>query len=104
MTKTVKAQVVTYEYDTGGYLIYIFRLLDEEDITLLQSNYWMCVQFPNWEHRILEIGEIGFLVYKEIIEGVDKYYDGNNILTYRYSNIQFIRFIKEKQDIDLSNL
>ena len=100
----MKAQVITYEVDYNGYVIYIFRLLDESDIELLQSNYWMCTQFPNWEHRILKEGEIGYLVYKEIVEGVDNYFDGNELKPYRYSNIQFIRFVTEKPEIDLENI
>ena len=53
----------------------------------------MCVRFPNWEHRTLSVGEIGYLNYKTIIAGVDKWFDGSTLKPYRYSMIQFIKFI-----------
>lgn len=53
----------------------------------------MCVRFPNWEHRTLSLGEVGYLSYKVIIAGVDQWFDGNDLKYYRYSMVQFIKFV-----------
>lgn len=58
----------------------------------------MCVQFPNWEHRPLRLGEIGFLEYKEIRAGIDTWFDGSKMIPYNYNNIQFIKFIPKPEE------
>ena len=65
----------------------------------------MCVRFPNWNHRLMELGEIGFLTYNEVIAGKDDWYDPSirSMVPYNYSNLIFIKFVKEvdnsKKDI-----
>lgn len=91
--ETTLAKLVAKESDTCGYTTYVFRILDQSERTRIGCKYIMCVQFPNWEHRELNVGEVGYLNYKVIIAGVDQWYDGNNLKFYRYNMIQFIRFI-----------
>ncbi len=55
----------------------------------------MCVRFPNWEHRNVVVGEIGYLAYQEIRAGLDKWFDGKEMIPYRYNMVQFIKFIKK---------
>lgn len=85
--QTVSAKLVAREVDPLGYVTYVFETPD------LESKYLMCVQFKNWDHRLLQIGEVGYVTYREIIAGMDKWFDGNDFIPYRYDNIQFIKFI-----------
>lgn len=59
----------------------------------------MCTRCPNWEHRNIEIDEMGYLTYREVIAGKDEWYDriSGQMIPYNYSNLYFIKFIK-KQD------
>jgi hypothetical protein len=41
----------------------------------------------------LELQEEGFLNYKINMEGVDKWFNGKEMVPYLYTNIQFIKFI-----------
>lgn len=65
----------------------------------------MCIRFKNWEHRNIDIGEIGYLTYREVEEGKDHWYDRdtNTFIPYNYTNLIFIKFVKavdnSKKDI-----
>lgn len=61
---TILAKLVAKSSDIDNYITYVF-------VDLESKEYLMCVQFPNWEHRELRLGEIGYLEYKEIRAGVD---------------------------------
>lgn len=63
----------------------------------------MTTRWPNWQHKHLELGEIGYLTYKEVVAGVDTWYDGDTFIPYNYSNIIFIKFIEKEEKIDNSN-
>lgn len=91
----VLAKLLASEQDIQGYITYVFECL-REDVTE-ENKYIMCTRFPNWESRTLEIGEVGFLNFVEIRAGVDKWYDGNKFIPYRYNNVQFIKFVEKKE-------
>lgn len=90
---TVLAKLVASERDSCGYITYVFECLEKDVIK--ESKYIMCTRFPNWDHRKIEIDEIGFLSFFEIHAGIDQWFDGNKMIPYRYSNIQFIKFISK---------
>lgn len=90
---TILAKLLAKEIDPMGYITYVFECLDDEIIK--ETKYIMCTQFPKWDQRSIEIDEIGFLTVFEIRAGVDKWFDGNQFIPYRYNNIQFIKFIKK---------
>ena len=69
---TILAKLVASNTDPEQYVTYVFQDLESKE-------YLMCVQFPNWEHRSLRLGEIGFLEYKEIRAGIDTWFDGSKI-------------------------
>ena len=92
---TIKAKLIAKEHDFGGYTTYVFRNLEDSSFG---KKYIMCTRFKNWQHRNIDIGEIGFLTVKEVIEGVDKWFDGTNMIPYNYTNIIFIKFVEEKKD------
>lgn len=90
---TILAKLIASEKETMGYIVYVFQCLDKDIIK--ETKYVMCTRFPNWEHKDIEIGEVGYLSFIEIKAGIDKWYDGNNMIPYRYNNIQFLKFIKK---------
>ena len=68
---TILAKLLASEEDTLGYITYVFECLDEDIIK--ETKYIMCVRYPNWDHRKIEIGEVGFLNFLEIRAGMDKW-------------------------------
>ena len=92
---TILAKLLAKESDPTGYVTYVFECLDEDVIK--ETRYIMCTRWPRWDHRKIEIGEVGFLNCFEIKAGIDKWYDGSKMIPYRYNNIQFIKFIERKE-------
>ena len=90
---TVKVQLKTFVTTIDDYTTYVFEIQDERDISLTESYYVMCVKYPNWDQDEIKIGDIGYLHFKEVIAGVDKWFDGNSFHYYNYSNWQFMKFI-----------
>lgn len=95
---TVLAKLLAF-YSDMGYITYVFELLEEEDRNRFNTKYVMCVQFPNWDHRTLTIGEIGYLNCVEIHAGIDKWFDGKDFVPYNYNMVQFIKFIPKPKEI-----
>ncbi len=60
----------------------------------------MCTRYPNWDHRDIDIGEIGYLEYEEVKAG-ESWFNSqtNTYVPYKYTNIYFIKFVKE---VDIS--
>lgn len=96
---TVEAKLLCQECDSLGYTTYVFGLVDEKDIKLFGVRYLMCTRWPNWDHRELVNGEVGFLSFTEIIAGETQWYDGSTMNYYKYSCIQFNRFIQKQSDM-----
>jgi hypothetical protein len=101
-TLTVRCKLVASESDILDYHNLVFKILEEN--CPFGHHYCLCTVFPNWQSRIPEIGEIGYLHYDEIMAG-DTYYnrDTDSIMKYNFSNFVFKKFIKEvdssKKDI-----
>lgn len=93
---TILAKLLVSEEDNLGYITYVFECLDKDIIK--ETKYLMCVRFPNWDHRKIEIGEIGFLNIIEIRAGITEWFDGNKMIPYRYNTIQFLKFIKKPEE------
>lgn len=92
---TFFSELVASHLDSFGYITYVFKNL-EEDVAAI-SRYVMCIRYPNWNHKQINIGEKGYLEFEEIRAGIDSWFNGNTMIPYKYSAIQFIRFIS-KQD------
>ena len=56
---TVYSQLVACENDAMGYITYVFKCLEPNPG--FGHNYIMVTRFPNWDHRSLDIGELGYL-------------------------------------------
>lgn len=96
MTALVK--LVASHKDGFNYITYVFECLEEYMIK--ESKYIMCIRYPNWEHKPLKIGDIGYLEFQEIRAGIDKWWNGKEMVPYDYNNIQFIKFIDKPEDTD----
>lgn len=92
---TVLAKLLVKQEETGGYIVYVFENLNP---TNSLDKYIMCTQCPNWDSGILIIGQRGFLTYESHIAGIDKWFDGNQMIPYNYNMVQFMKFIPEPKD------
>ena len=71
------SKLVDLAYDTNNYIIYVFLILDNDDIKRFGTKYLMCTQYPNWDHR--------------------KWYDGQKFVPHNYDHFHFIKFIPKKE-------
>lgn len=80
----------------GGYITYVFQNLDP---TTWRNEYIMLVRFPHWEAPFPQIGEVGFLSFKEVVAGQDKWWDKytQTNIAYNYDNVIFLNFIRENK-------
>lgn len=102
VSRTLYCKTVAKEIDLLGYQTLVFKNLDKAPFGY---EYCMTTVFPNWESRVPDISEIGYLYYDEVVAGIDNYYDRitGTFIKYNYSNLIFKKFIKEvdssKKDI-----
>lgn len=90
---TILGQLVAIQYDTLGYINYVFKLINEEAKHIHNSEFITCVRYPNWDEKDLKLGDAGYILLDNIKAGIDKWYDGEKLVTYKYNRIQFIKFI-----------
>lgn len=94
---TLHCKLLAKEHDLLGYTSYVFKNLENAPFG---NRYILCTRWPNWQCRSIDIGEEGFLTYQEIIAGQDSWWDGDKYIPYNYSNLVFIKFIKEGKELD----
>ena len=70
---TIHAKLVAEQIDGMGYTNYVFEDLNPKDEDF---RYIMCVRFPNWEQKSIEIDEIGYLNIRYVEGGKDTWFDG----------------------------
>ena len=92
---TIHAKLLAKEHDIGGYTTYVFENLDDAPFG---HKYLMLTRWPNWQARNIDVGEVGYVTYKEVIAGQDTWWDGANFIPYNYTNVVFIKFVKENKD------
>lgn len=94
---TLHAKLKAVYPDIGGYITYVFENLEFKDY---EYQYIMCVQFPNWNQDPIEIGDIGYVNVRYVKEGISQWYDGEKMNVYKYTNVIFLKFIKEQEPVD----
>lgn len=94
---TYHVKLVAKQADGMGYTTFVFMNLDNNE-------YIMCVMFPNWEQSYINLDDKGFVTTRYVEAGVDKWYDGTTFIPYKYTNIIFLKFIKEQKEVDLKNI
>ena len=95
MIVTILAELESKLDEGMGYVTYVFRNLEENS---WKTKYKMVTRCPNWSHRTINVGEVGFLSYEDHIAGEDKWFDGLNFNFYRYTMSQFIKFIEKPKE------
>lgn len=84
--------------DFGGYITYVF---ENKNFSKCEDKYIMCVQFPNWDQNEISINDVGYINVRYVEAGVSRWYDGENFNVYKYTNIIFLKFIKEKTNVEI---
>ena len=99
-TYTVKCKLVAKEVDLLDYQTLVFQLLEKN--CPFGHSYCMVTVFPNWESRIPDENEIGYLTYDFVEAGIDTFYDrcSDSIMKYKFTNLVFKKFVKK---LDNSN-
>ena len=92
-TVTMRAKLVASQADCMGYINYVFENLEYTDD---DYKYMMCVRFPNWEQGPINLDDIGFVTVKYVRAGIDEWFDGEEMVKYKYTNIVFMKFVPEK--------
>lgn len=97
---TVYCKLVALEKDIGDYTTYVFENLELNPP--FGYKYIMVVRFPRWEHRNLELNEIGYLTYNSVVGGQDAWFDRNTqqFVPYNYTNNIFIKFVKKVDNLN----
>ena len=83
--------------DIGGYITYVFENLNYKSY---DQQYVMCVQFPNWNQSEINIDDVGYVNVRYVKEGVSQWYDGEKMNVYKYTNVVFLKFIKEPEKVN----
>lgn len=94
---TLHVKLVAKGVDVGGYITYVFENLHPNNY---ENQYLMCVQFPNWNQSEVHINDIGYVNVRYVKEGVSQWYDGEKMQVYKYTNVIFLKFVKEPEKID----
>lgn len=90
---TVFGELVAQTQDIDGYITYVFKMLDEDSIKEINSCYLMLVQYYNWNSDPIPIGAKGFVKFKEVRAGIDKWWDGDKHIHYKYDDCVFYKFV-----------
>lgn len=90
-------KLVASQEDLYGYITYVFRNLESENEF---TKYIMCVRYPNWEGKLLQLGDEGYLHFEEVRAGIDKWFNGEQMIPYNYDAIQFMKFVPKPIEED----
>ena len=93
-TVTYHVEVIG-SYNQGfGYIWHVFKNLEPIDPDTM---YIACIEFPNWTKDSFITGDKGYLTVKYVEQGVDKWFDGKNLIPYNYDNVIFLVFKHEQR-------
>ena len=94
---TLHVRLVAKAMDIGDYITYVFENLNWKDYDM---QYIMCVQFPNWNQSEITIGDVGYVNVRYVKEGISQWYDGEKMNVYKYTNVVFLKFVKEQEIVN----
>ena len=94
---TLHVKLVAKAMDIGNYITYVFENLNWKDYDM---QYIMCVQFPNWNQSEITIGDVGYVNVRYVKEGISQWYDGEKMNVYKYTNVVFLKFVKEQEIVN----
>ena len=95
--------IVTYHvevigsYNQGfGYIWHVFKNLESLNP---DTQYIARIEFPNWVKDTFNPGDKGYLTVKYVEQGIDKWFDGKDLVPYNYDNVIFHVFKHEQPTI-----
>ncbi len=94
---TLKAKLIEFSEEFGGYVNYVFENLDSNE---WDKKYILCCRYPHWDNPPIALGSVGFLTFT-LIEAGSNYYDvrsGENRF-YCYTHNRFDKFIPIQERI-----
>lgn len=82
--------------DEGQYTLIVVEDLKRDYNDDLK--YVTVVKLPNWDSKIFQVDDVGFLQFESVIGGETMYFNRNTseLDTYIYTNNYFLNFIKER--------
>lgn len=92
---TIRVKLKAIRKELDDYTVYVFQVLDKDEIELHKSKYIMCTKFPNWNSTSIDLDSIGYLQTMTVTAGEDTYYSNKTTTAYNYSFCQFMTFIPE---------
>ena len=85
---------VVGSYNEGlGYIWHVFRNLEPMEP---DTQFIACVEFPNWRKDTFNPLDKGYLTVKYVEQGVDKWFNGKDLIPYNYDNVVFLKFKHEQ--------
>jgi len=90
---TVYGEIAAVQEDINGYINYVIEIYTDIEQQLLGYKHVACTRYPNWECKELHVGDKGFFTFEIRRAGIDKWFDGTNLIPYNYDSIQFINYI-----------
>lgn len=94
---TLHVKLVAKAMDIGDYITYVFENLNWKNYDM---QFIMCVQFPNWNQDEIAIGDVGYVNVRYVKEGISQWYDGEKMNVYKYTNVVFLKFVKEQEIVN----
>ena len=94
----IRGKLVAKSIDFSNYINYVFENLESDKH---ENKYIMCVQFPNWNQSEIKINDIGYVNVRYVKEGISQWYDGEKMNVYKYTNVVFLKFIKEPKNVNI---
>lgn len=85
--------VKAVQKDDRGYITYVFELPNSEEYNILKFKNITCTRVPNWETRLINVGDCGYVEVDIKKAGIDCWYNGKELIPYNYNFTQFISFI-----------
>ena len=93
---TYHVEVIGSYNQSFGYIWHIFKNLESLNP---DTQYIACVEFPNWVKDTFNPGDKGYLTVKYVEQGIDKWFDGKNLIPYNCDNVIFLVFKHEQPTI-----
>ena len=94
---TLRVVLRAKSIDMGGYITYAFENLNYDKY---YNQYFMCIQFPNWDQSEININDIGYVHMRYAKEGISEWYDGEKLNVYKNTYTVFLKFIKEPTKVN----
>ena len=91
---TIYGMCTAVQEDVCGYINYVINVLSDSESKLLGFQNITLVRFPNWDCADIKVNDIGYFEFNSHKAGVDTWYNGKELIPYKYDAVQFVNYIK----------